>query len=108
VTVAVGRVAIVVDEVHPRLRSTLELPVRRQDPGVDDVGVHARPGEVVAVAVVQRQLALVHAVEAPGRVGLAVGGVESRLEPHPPIGLDVGDGWVRATSSSAAPGSCAA
>src|SRR5262249_58092106 len=55
------------------------------DAGVDDVGVHVARRGVVRVAVVQRQVALVDAVQPPGRrVGL--GGEQVHLG----VGLDVG------------------
>ena len=47
-----------------------ELRVGRPEAGVDDVGVDARAGLLVDVGSVQRQVALVDAVEAPGGPGL--------------------------------------
>jgi hypothetical protein len=59
--------------------------VAGQDAGVDDVGGDPAAGPVVGVGAVQRQVALVDAVQAPRGPGL--GGVDAdRL-----VGLDEGD-----------------
>jgi hypothetical protein len=90
VAVAVGGAAAVVDRGVARDRTTAELRVRVEHAGVDDVRRHARAGGVVGVGVVERQVALVDAVQAPRGGGLG------RVELHRPVGLDVGDVGVLA------------
>ena len=67
-----------------------ELGVGGADAGVDDVGADALAGAVVGVGVVQRQVALVDPVQAPG--GRRLGGGDR----DPLVGLDVGDVRVAA------------
>ena len=65
----VGAVAV----VHRRedaARATAELDVRRADPRVDDVHVHAAARGVVRVAAVEREIRLVDPIESPRRVVL--------------------------------------
>src|SRR5581483_9441470 len=50
--------------------ATLKFLVRAANPAGYDVDVHAPPRGVVRVAVVARKLALIYAVETPGRVVL--------------------------------------
>ena len=88
VAVAVVRAAAVADEVGAVARPAGELLVGGADARVDDVGVHARAGLVVGVGVVERQVALVDAVEAPGRGRLRRDGV------HDLVRLDIGDARV--------------
>src|SRR5262245_40942467 len=69
VAVAVVRRAAV-DRVEARGGAPAELVVRGHDAGVDDVGRHAGAGGTVGVGLIERQVALIDAVDAPRRVGL--------------------------------------
>ncbi len=70
VPVAVRRAAAVVDDGKTRSHPAAEVGVPREDAGVDDVGPHAGPLGGVGVEGVQRQVALVGAVQPPGGIGL--------------------------------------
>ena len=78
----------VVDGVKPLPIRPANSLVRDADAGVDDVGVHALPGLVVGVGVVERQVALVDPVEPPGRGALG----RDRLDDL--VLLDVGDARI--------------
>src|SRR5439155_25580690 len=71
------------------VRAAAELRVQGPNPGVDDVGVHARTGGGVAVRARQRQGALVDAIEAP-RIAVRIHRL-SDVRPYHFIGLDEGD-----------------
>ena len=88
VAVAVGGSAAVTDRVVARQHAAGELRVRGQNARIDDVGGHARAGLRVGVEAVEREQALVDAVEAPRRA--ALGGVDADHA----VGLDAHDGRV--------------
>ena len=74
VAVAVGRRAAGGDRVVAGRGAPAEVDVAEPDAGVEDVDGHAGAGRVVAVGRVERQGALVDAVEAPRR-GTGLGGL---------------------------------
>jgi hypothetical protein len=88
VPVAIVRTVPVPDEIGPVADSSGELLVRCPDAGVDDVRVDTLSGLAVVVGVVQRQIALVDAVEPPRRRRLGRDGVEDLVT------LDVRDAWI--------------
>ncbi len=65
VPVAVGGTVPVVDRGVAGGYTAAEVGVASADAGVDDIGLHPAPRLRVGVAVVERQRALIHAVETP-------------------------------------------
>ena len=69
VTVAVDAVLLVTNGIEAHRRATTEVGHCRADAGVDDVRGHVRACARRRVRVVERQVALVDAVETPRRCG---------------------------------------
>ena len=78
-----------VDEVGPERGTASELGMVEIHTGVNDPGRHAVAREVVAILAVERQVALVDTVEAPGRVELRIGYRDTAAVDHL-AHLDVG------------------
>src|SRR6266850_2927408 len=69
--VAVIRSLSVINGRETGNHSTGDLRVCRANSGINDVCLHTRAGGVVIVISVQRQVALVYAIEPPGCAGLS-------------------------------------
>jgi hypothetical protein len=88
VAVAVVGVSAAGDGVEAVAHAAAELLVVEQHAGIDDVGVHVRCRGVVGVARIQRKVALIGAIESPGRAGLRGAGRDHT------VFFDVGDAAV--------------
>ncbi len=65
-TITVRGSPAVIDASPARAHATTELVVTGTNTGVDDVGVHAGAGVIIVVGIIQGQIALVDAIQAPG------------------------------------------
>ncbi len=102
---AIVRVLPVVENIESGRHAALKFLVRAPNAGVNDVNIHASPGGVVRIFLIQRQVALIYAVESPR--GVVLRGVllrvvfsRDRLDADFGVLFDVGDAWVEAERQS--------